>query len=121
MPVSRSLVRLGECISLARRRRHLTQSDLARQLGVDAQTIARYEKGETAISGPADHLIRFIFAWSQLPDREKLDVIERVRALIDADEPVNAPPAPPLAESFMASRMSSIKPWLRFFRAAICC
>lgn len=52
LPVSRSLVRLGECISLARRRRHLTQNDLAERIGSTASTVRRMEAGHpgTAIS-----------------------------------------------------------------------
>lgn len=52
LPVSRSLVRLGECISLARRRRHLTQSDLAERIGSTASTVRRMEAGHpgTAIA-----------------------------------------------------------------------
>ena len=38
LPVTRSLTRLGQAISLARRRRHLTQEDLAERIGASAQT-----------------------------------------------------------------------------------
>jgi transcriptional regulator with XRE-family HTH domain len=41
----RSLTRLGQAISLARRRRHLTQQDLAQRIGSSANTVRRMEAG----------------------------------------------------------------------------
>ena len=41
----RSLTRLGQAISLARRRRHLTQEDLAERIGASAHTVRRMEAG----------------------------------------------------------------------------
>lgn len=45
LPVVRSLARLGQAISLARRRRHLTQQDLAERIGSSANTVRRMEAG----------------------------------------------------------------------------
>ena len=45
LPVMRSLTRLGQAISLARRRRHLTQQDLAERIGTSANTVRRMEAG----------------------------------------------------------------------------
>jgi transcriptional regulator with XRE-family HTH domain len=45
LPVVRSLTRLGQAISLARRRRHLTQHDLAERIGSSANTVRRMEAG----------------------------------------------------------------------------
>ena len=45
LPVSRSLSRLGLAVSLARRRRHLTQEDLAQRIGASANTVRRLEAG----------------------------------------------------------------------------
>ncbi len=45
LPVARSLSRLGRAISLARRRRHLTQQDLAERIGTSVNTIRRLEAG----------------------------------------------------------------------------
>ena len=76
-----------------RKQMNATQNEMAKILGVDAQTIARYEKAETAISGPADHLVRFMYVYSQLPEREKRAAIERIRQLIETDDPSSAHPA----------------------------
>ncbi|MFZ9813372.1 MAG: helix-turn-helix domain-containing protein [Burkholderiaceae bacterium] len=45
LPVVRSLTRLGQEISLARRRRRLTQQDLAERIGSSANTVRRMEAG----------------------------------------------------------------------------
>jgi transcriptional regulator with XRE-family HTH domain len=45
LPVARSLSRLGQALSLARRRRHLTQQDLAERIGASANTVRRMEAG----------------------------------------------------------------------------
>ncbi len=39
----------------------LTQSELARFLGCSAQQVARYEKDQNEIPGPADRLIRLLY------------------------------------------------------------
>jgi transcriptional regulator with XRE-family HTH domain len=45
LPVVRSLTRLGQAISLARRRRRLTQQDFAQRIGTSAHTVRRMEAG----------------------------------------------------------------------------
>lgn len=40
-----------------------TQSELGRLIGQSDQQIARWEKGENNISGPADRLLRILFAY----------------------------------------------------------
>jgi DNA-binding transcriptional regulator YiaG len=76
-----------------RRHMNLTQAELGATLGIDAQTVARYEKGDTAISGPADRLIRFHYVFSSLPRGEQLPMIDDIMALIEMDEPLTEPPA----------------------------
>lgn len=68
LPVVRSLTRLGQAISLARRRRHLTQQDLAERIGATANTVRRMEAGQlgTAIV----HLARALQVFGEL---DKLD------------------------------------------------
>jgi len=54
LPVARSLTRLGQAISLARRRRHLKQDDLAERIGASAHTVRRMEAGH-----PGTALVHF--------------------------------------------------------------
>ena len=39
----------------------LTQANLGNMLDVDSQTVARWEKGQSEVSGPADKMLRFLY------------------------------------------------------------
>ena len=68
MPVLRSLIRLGQAISLARRRRHLTQQDLAERIGTTANTVRRMEAGH-----PGTALVHFAKALQVFGELNQLD------------------------------------------------
>ncbi len=68
LPVERSLKRLGRAVSLARRRRHLTQHDLADRIGVTAATVRRMEAGY-----PSTAVVHFARALQVFGELEKLD------------------------------------------------
>lgn len=51
----------GKEIRFLRKQMDLTQSELARLVGCDAQQIARYEKGENKMPGPTDRLVRMLY------------------------------------------------------------
>lgn len=68
LPVTRSLNRLGQAISLARRRRHLTQADLAERIGASAHTVRRMEAGH-----PGTALVHFARALQVFGELKKLD------------------------------------------------
>ncbi len=68
LPVTRSLTRLGRAISLARRRRHLTQEDLAERIGVSAHTVRRMEAGH-----PGTALVHFARALQVFGELTQLD------------------------------------------------
>jgi len=59
--VLRKKILSGSEIRFLRRQMDLTQSELSRLVGCDAQQIARYEKGENKMPGPTDRLIRMIY------------------------------------------------------------
>jgi DNA-binding transcriptional regulator YiaG len=61
----------------------LTQAALARKLGVDSQSIARWEKGQTSVPGPAELLIRMLFLFTLLPEAERRPMIDRFMAELD--------------------------------------
>jgi transcriptional regulator with XRE-family HTH domain len=68
LPVMRSLTRLGQAVSLARRRRHLTQQDLAERIGSSANTVRRMEAGH-----PGTALVHFARALQVFGELDKLD------------------------------------------------
>lgn len=49
-PVRRAIEKLGADLSLARRRRHLTQASMAERLRVSEATVRRMEHGDSGIS-----------------------------------------------------------------------
>jgi DNA-binding transcriptional regulator YiaG len=82
-------------IRFLRKQMEFTQTELGKCLGVTSQTVARYEKGETEIPGPVDHLMRFLFVFHLMPaeQRAKLleDILEAQKELQEMDD---APPSP---------------------------
>jgi transcriptional regulator with XRE-family HTH domain len=50
LPVEKALLRLGQQLSLARRRRHLSQEDLAERIGASVNTVRRLEDGYPGIA-----------------------------------------------------------------------
>ena len=75
----------GKEIRFLRKRMDCTQSGLARLMGVDAQTVARWEKGETKVSGPADRIVRVIYNDFA---KDPIAITEMLEALDSIDEPV---------------------------------
>jgi putative transcriptional regulator len=59
--ISARKVLSGKELRFLRMQMNLTQSDLARALGCSAQQIARYEKEQNEVPGPADRLIRLLY------------------------------------------------------------
>jgi putative transcriptional regulator len=51
----------GKELRFLRQQMGLTQSDLARFLGCNAQQVARYEKDQNEVTGPADRVIRLLY------------------------------------------------------------
>ena len=67
----------GKEIRFLRQQMDLTQSELARLIGCDAQQIARYEKGQNRMPGPADRVLRMLY-------REHLNDTCSTRAILEA-------------------------------------
>jgi len=72
----------GREMRFLRKLMDLTQAELAGWLGVNVQTVARWEKGQSEISGPADKLMRLLYLASEFTD---VKVLEQVRALAELD------------------------------------
>lgn len=77
-----------------RKQLDLTQGELADRLGVDGQTVARYEKGDTGISSPSDRLLRVIYVLSSMPEAERSRLLtEAMDMLRQAEDEVRPHPA----------------------------
>lgn len=85
-------------IRFLRRTLDLTQAEMGRLIGQSDQQIARWEKGENNINGPADRLLRLMFVYTLLKGEgdlveflQKLDALdsfpeEKVEFCIDGDD-----------------------------------
>jgi transcriptional regulator with XRE-family HTH domain len=69
-PVARALAKLGRDLSLARRRRRLSQASLADRSGIGINTVRRLENGQP--SGSIEHLARILYVLGELERLEKL-------------------------------------------------
>lgn len=49
LPVARAIQKFGADISLARRRRHISQASLAERMGASLSTVRRIEKGDVRV------------------------------------------------------------------------
>lgn len=58
-----------------RKQMGFTQDQLAKRLRVDPQTVARYEKDQTAIPGATDVVLRFLYAVHLIPEGQRMDVL----------------------------------------------
>jgi transcriptional regulator with XRE-family HTH domain len=59
-----------------------TQDELAKQLGVNVQTVARYEKDEVSIPPSTDLMVRVGFLLHKLPDEVRAEILEEVYASV---------------------------------------
>jgi len=81
--VTRKKVLKGKEIRFLRLQLDLTQSELARLVGCDSQQIARYEKDENKMPGPAGRVLRMLV-------REYYGGNVSVRALLEALDGMDA-------------------------------
>lgn len=78
LPVERAIRKLGGDISLARRRRHISQASLAERMGASLSTVRRMEKGDLRVPihffARALHVFGEIQALENLLDTAKDDI-----------------------------------------------
>jgi len=70
LPVARALAKLGADISLARRRRHLSQSSLAERMGASVSTVRRMEQGDPRI--PVHFIARALHVFGEIKSLENV-------------------------------------------------
>jgi transcriptional regulator with XRE-family HTH domain len=75
LPVERAIAKLGRDISLARRRRQLTQASVAERIGASLATVRRLEKGDPRI--PLHFIARTLQVFGEL---------DRLNQLLDTGE-----------------------------------
>lgn len=71
-------------IRFLRKQMDLTQVELAQKLLVTTQTVARWEKDQCAISGPADRLLRVLYVFSLLSEEQRQEMLEELRVHMDS-------------------------------------
>lgn len=76
----------GKEIRFLRHEMRLSQSRLATLLGVDEQSVARWEKEQVGISGPADKMIRLLYSEST---GGKTEVARMLHHLADLDDHID--------------------------------
>jgi DNA-binding transcriptional regulator YiaG len=76
----------GKELRFLRKYMNLSQGQLGRLLGLSSQQVARWEKGESEISGPTDRLIRALFIQSV---GGAVNLEELSRMLDEVDAPLN--------------------------------
>lgn len=73
-------------IRFLRRTLNLTQAEMGRLIDQSPQQVARWEKGESNISGPADRLLRLMFIGSLIENDDKhIGPVEFLNRLDDLD------------------------------------
>ena len=70
VPVERAIRKLGSDISLARRRRHISQASLAERMGASLSTVRRMEKGDVRI--PIHFFARALHVFGEIQALERL-------------------------------------------------
>jgi putative transcriptional regulator len=75
----------GRELRFLRKLMGITQADLATWLRCDAQSVARWEKGENRINGAADGMVRLLYLGHSAGTVEALEVVKK---LADIDEEV---------------------------------
>lgn len=75
LPINRAIKSLGENMALARKRRGLSQADLASRMGVSVSTVRRMEDGHPGMA--LQHLASALLVFGEL---------EKLRLLLDTPE-----------------------------------
>ena len=70
LPVERAVLKLGQDISLARRRRHISQASMAERVDCSVSTIKRMEKGDLRV--PIYYVARTLHVLGEIKALEQL-------------------------------------------------
>ena len=86
--IGRNIISQGKPLSarefrFLRKNMDLTQEVLAARLDLDGQTIARYEKDQTAVPRAIDIVVRVMFALHVAPPDRREEMIEEIRSIVE--------------------------------------
>lgn len=70
LPVERAILKLGNDVSLARRRRHISQASLAERMGASLSTVRRMERGDVRV--PIHFFARALHVFGEIKALENL-------------------------------------------------
>ncbi|MBK7900104.1 MAG: helix-turn-helix transcriptional regulator [Azonexus sp.] len=70
LPIERAIRKFGTDISLARRRRHISQASLAERMGASLSTVRRMEKGDGRV--PIHFFARALHVFGEIQALENL-------------------------------------------------
>jgi len=70
LPVERAIQKFGLDLSLARRRRHISQASLAERMGASISTVRRMEKGDARV--PLHFFARALHVFGEIRALEQL-------------------------------------------------
>lgn len=83
----------GQEVRFLRKEMGLSQAELAKKIGTTDQSVARWEKAQCEISGPALFAIRFLYVFSLIPEDMRDEVanklLEAIDKLSESDEVVD--------------------------------
>jgi DNA-binding transcriptional regulator YiaG len=84
--VQHKKVLTGSEVRFLRKQMDLTQSELGYLMATTDQTVARWEKGECEMPGPADTLLRFVYL---AHIKQNVDMRAFIEELRERDAPIN--------------------------------
>jgi transcriptional regulator with XRE-family HTH domain len=70
LPVERAIKKFGLDLSLARRRRHISQASLAERMGASLSTVRRMEKGDARV--PMHFFAKALYVFGEIQALEHL-------------------------------------------------
>ncbi len=66
-----------------RKEMNLTQAELGLKIGQSDQQVARWEKGENEVPGPAERLIRILYVMTHVPAKKRAPLLNNLLQQLD--------------------------------------
>lgn len=82
---------IGEEVKFLRKRLGKKQADFAREIGVEPETLSRYENDKQTIGETTDKLIRMYYVWAAQDDARLDEVRKRIQQALEEWKASTAP------------------------------